>query len=129
MKHALKITLVLFSLVAIGAQCARSVQREVKKESPVKLPQEVQAAFALNPAQGGSELSGHVQYGNGAAAKGVVLSIGNFSVTSDGSGYYKIGYLNPGMKTVWVTPPGKQAKSFQVQVGASGTQRNFVVDW
>jgi hypothetical protein len=92
--------------------------------------QGAQATFKLNPPQDGdSALSGYVRYGNSSAAKGVVLSIGNFSVTSDGGGYYQIGYLRPGVKTVWVTPPGRQARSFSVQVGARPTQKDFVVDW
>jgi hypothetical protein len=99
------------------------------QDTSAKQVQGARATFKLNPPQdGNSELSGYVRYGS-SPAKGVVLSIGNFSVTSDGNGYYKLGYLRPGVKTVWVTPPGKQARSFSVQVGAGPTQKDFVVDW
>lgn len=76
-----------------------------------------------------SQLSGYVRYNNRTAAKGVVLSVGSFSVTTDVNGYYRIGYLKPGAKMVSITPPGKPTKSFPVQVGANPTQRDFNVDW
>ena len=87
----------------------------------------VAAAAATAPAD--TALSGYVRYQNNSAAKGVVVSIGNFSVTTDANGYYRIDYLRPGVKTVLVTPTGRQTRSFQVQVGASPTQRDFRVDW
>src|SRR5262245_48890416 len=84
---------------------------------------------ATTASQRDSELSGFVRYQNNTAARGVVLSIGNFNVTTDVNGYYKMGYVKPGVKTVWVTPPGKQARSFQVQIDANPTRRDFTVNW
>ena len=85
-------------------------------------------AAAATP-QKDTALSGYVRYTNKAAAKGVVLSVGSFSVTTDANGYYRIGYLRPGAKTVLVTPPGKQTRSFPIQVGANSTQKDFTIDW
>lgn len=84
---------------------------------------------AAAAAQPDTALSGYVRYSNRTAAKGVVLSVGNFSVTTDANGYYKMGYLRPGAKVVSITPPGKQTKSFPVQVGAAPTQKDFTIDW
>lgn len=87
-------------------------------------------AVAGAAAQRDTALSGYVRYkNNNAAAKGVVLSVGSFSVTTDANGYYKIDYLKPGVKVVSITPPGRQTRSFTVQVGANPTQKDFFVDW
>lgn len=86
-------------------------------------------AAAAATAQPDTALSGYVRYKNNSAARGVVLSVGNFNVTTDANGYYKMGYLKPGTKVVLVTPPGKQTRSFTVQVGATPTQKDFFVDW
>lgn len=80
-------------------------------------------------AQRDSELYGYVRYANNSAARGVIVSIGNFSVATDANGYYKMGYLRPGLKVVLITPPGKETRSFKVLVGSSPTQRDFIVDW
>ena len=86
-------------------------------------------AVATSAPQRDSELSGFVRYQNNTAARGVVLSVGNFNVATDANGYYKIGYVKPGVQTVWVTPPGKQARSFQVQIGTNPTRKDFTVNW
>ena len=35
----------------------------------------------------------------------------------------------PGAKVVSITPPGRQTKSFTVQVGDNPTQKDFTIDW
>ena len=85
------------------------------------------AAAAVQP---DSALSGYVRNkGNNSPVKGVVVSVGNFNVTTDANGFYRLGYLKPGTKIVLVTPPGRQTRSFTVQVGANPTQKDFFVDW
>jgi hypothetical protein len=80
-------------------------------------------------AQRDTELYGYIRYNNQSAARGVVVSIGNFSVATDQNGFYKIGYLRPGVKEVFITPPGKQTRSFRVVVGNNATHRDFTIDW
>ena len=80
-------------------------------------------------AQHASELSGYLRYKDKSAAKGVVVSIGNFSVVTDDNGYYKVTYLKPGLKVVSITPPNKATRSFKVMIGTKPTQKDFVVNW
>jgi len=80
-------------------------------------------------AQSNSELYGYVRYRDNSPAKGTVVSIGNFSVTTDANGYYKMTYLNPGLKIVSITPPGKPTRSFRVRIGSNPKQQDFIVDW
>lgn len=80
-------------------------------------------------AQRASELSGYLRYKDKSAAKGVVVSIGNFSVVTDANGYYKVSYLKPGLKVVSITPPDKATRSFKVMIGTKPTQKDFVVNW
>ena len=80
-------------------------------------------------AQRASELSGYLRYKDKSAAKGVVVSIGNFSVVTDANGYYKVTYLKPGLKVVSITPPNKATRSFKVMIGTKPTQKDFVVNW
>ena len=80
-------------------------------------------------AQRDTELYGYMRYSNRSAARGVVVTIGNFSVASDDKGFYKISYLRRGVKEVLVTPPGKHTRSFRVIVGDRATQRDFTIDW
>jgi hypothetical protein len=80
-------------------------------------------------AQRSSELSGYVRYSDNSPARGVILSIGNFSVATDANGFYKMSYLAPGVKAVAVTPPKKITRTFRVVVNNNPTQRDFKVDW
>src|SRR5439155_13980915 len=80
-------------------------------------------------AQGSSELSGYVRYGDNSPVRGAILSIGNLNVATDAHGYYKMSYLTPGVKAVRVTPPEKVTHTFSVRVNNSPTQQDFKVDW
>lgn len=80
-------------------------------------------------AQDSSELSGYVRNSDNTPAKGVIVSIGNFNVATDAKGYYKMGYLKPGVKAVAVTPPNRTTRTFRVVVNNSPTQRDFRIDW
>jgi len=79
--------------------------------------------------QKSTELYGHIKYTNGTAASGVGVSIGNYSVTTDKDGYYKMGFLKPGVTTVWITPPYKKTRSFRVVIGRTPTQKDFMINW
>ncbi|SRR6266498_3022208 len=89
----------------------------------------ISICFVVAMAQGWSELSGHVKYGNNSPAAGVVVSIGNNSVSTDANGYYKLSPLRPGPKVVSLTPPGKATRDFPVTIGSTPTSRDFVIDW
>ena len=78
--------------------------------------------------QASSELSGYVTLGN-RPAKGVTLTIGGYAVSTDGNGYYKFSFLQPGTVQVSVTPPSKQTRVFAVVVGAQPTRKDFPIDW
>jgi hypothetical protein len=80
-------------------------------------------------AQSSSELSGYVTYTDRRPASGAVVTVGNFSVTTDANGYYKLGFVRPGMRTVLITPQGRATRSFTVNVGTGPTKQNFVVNW
>ncbi len=83
----------------------------------------------LAMAQKSSELNGHVWYSNKSPAEGVILTIGNYSVTTDKDGYYKITFLKPGLCRVLIKPPDKATRSFKVMIGSTPTQKDFVVNW
>lgn len=85
----------------------------------------VVAAAAQRP----TELFGYIKNGDNSPAKGVVVSVGNFSVTTDNNGYYKLTYVKPGTNVVSLTPPRKPSRSFRVPIGPTPTQKDFKVDW
>ena len=87
------------------------------------------ACVAPGVAGKSSELSGHVYYSNKTPAQGVVLSIGNYSVTTDKDGYYRMTFLRPGSQEVLVTPPDKATRSFTVTVESELTLKDFWIDW
>jgi hypothetical protein len=85
--------------------------------------------LVLSMAQNSTEMYGRVTYANGAAASGVVLTIGNYSVTSDQDGNYKMTFLRPGTNTVTVSPPSKATKAFRVTISPTPMRRDFPIDW
>lgn len=87
------------------------------------------ASVALAVAGKPSELSGHVYYINKTPAEGVVLSIGNYSVTTNKDGYYRMTFLRPGSQEVLITPPNKATRSFTVTVESEPTFKDFWIDW
>ncbi len=80
-------------------------------------------------AQRPTELFGYVKNSDNSPAKGVVVSLGNFNVTTDNNGYYKLTYVKPGTSVVSLTPPRKPSRSFRVPIGATSTQKDFKIDW
>ena len=80
-------------------------------------------------AQSETELYGYIKYSDNSPARAVAVSVNGYSVATDDNGYYKIAFLKPGVATVLVSPRGKPTHSFKVMVGASSTQRDFVIDW
>ena len=80
-------------------------------------------------AQRPSEMFGWVKDKNNSPVKGVVVSIGNFSVATDANGYYKMTFLKPGVKVVSLTPPGKVTRSYKVTIGPNPKRQDFVIDW
>jgi len=76
-----------------------------------------------------SELSGYLKNPNKLPAKGVVVSVGNFSVASNADGYYRITGVRPGWRIVSLAPPGKATKSFRVLVNSTPTRKDFPIDW
>jgi hypothetical protein len=80
-------------------------------------------------AQGPSELSGRITNGQGAPVKGVVVSVGSFSVATDANGDYKIAYLKAGPRIISLSPPGKVTKSFRVTIQAGSNRKDFPIDW
>lgn len=85
--------------------------------------------LVLCTAQNSTEMYGRVTYSDGSAASGVVLTIGNYSVTSDQSGNYKMSFLRPGVNVVTVSPPRKATKTFKVTISPTRMLRNFPIDW
>lgn len=86
--------------------------------------------IVLAAAQQQSELSGHVYYKkNNSPAKGVIVTIGNYSVVTDRGGYYKLTFLKPGSQLVSVKFPGRSTRSFRVMIGSKPTSKDFVIDW
>ena len=85
--------------------------------------------LVLCMAQNSTEMYGRVTYGDGSAASGVVLTIGNYSVTSDQDGNYKMTFLRPGANTVTVSPPNKAARAFRVTISPTPMRRDFPVNW
>jgi hypothetical protein len=79
--------------------------------------------------QKASELNGKVTYRNRSPATGVVLTIGNYSVTTDKDGYYRMTFLPPGTRVILISPPKKRSRSVRVKIGAKPTKQDFVVDW
>ena len=85
------------------------------------------ATLAL--AQKSTQLYGYVKYSNGSPASGVVLTLGNYSVTTDKSGYYKMTFLRPGRFGVSVTPPGKKTVTIRVVINSTPTKADFTITW
>lgn len=86
--------------------------------------------LVLSTAQNSTEMYGRVTYkSNGAAASGVVLTIGNYSVTTDNDGRYRMTFLKPGPATVGVTPPRRATRTFRVNISSAPTEMNFPIDW
>jgi len=80
-------------------------------------------------AQNATELSGYVRYSNNTPVSGAIVTIGNFNVSTNDRGYYRVGSLRPGTKVVSISPPNKETRSFPVVVNSAPTQRDFVVNW
>jgi hypothetical protein len=80
-------------------------------------------------AQRSSQLYGYVRYSDYSAAKGVVVSVGDYNVITNDAGYYKVASVSSGDNAVLITPPGKATKSFTVNVGSGPTQQDFKIDW
>ena len=76
-----------------------------------------------------TEMYGRVTYRDGSAASGVVLTIGNYSVTTDANGDYKMAFLRPGVTLVAVSPPRKITKTFRVNIAPTPMRRDFPIDW
>jgi hypothetical protein len=79
--------------------------------------------------QSPSELSGVVRNRDKSPAKDVAVTIGSYGVQTDANGFYKLSYLKPGVKTVFISPPGKKTRSFKLVVSAKPTQKDFIIDW
>ena len=80
-------------------------------------------------AQRSSQLFGYVTYSDNSAAKGVVVSVGDFNVATNDAGYYRVASVSSGENVVSITPPGKATRSFPVSVGSGPTQKDFRIDW
>jgi len=76
-----------------------------------------------------SQLFGYVTYNDNSAAKGVVVTVGDFNVATNDAGYYRVASVNSGENVVSITPPGKATRSFPVSVGSGPTQKDFRIDW
>ena len=76
-----------------------------------------------------SQLYGYVSYSDNSAAKGVVVSVGDFNVITNDAGYYKVASVSSGDNVVSITPPGKTTRSFPVSIGSGATQKDFKIDW
>jgi len=67
--------------------------------------------FAISFAQVETyELEGWVKYQNNDPARGVTMSIGNYAITTDQSGYYRFTLLwpvEPGEYVISISPPGR----------------------
>lgn len=80
-------------------------------------------------AQQPTELRGQVKYKNNTPAARVVISISGFNVVTDANGYYKIGFLRPGLQTVRITPPGKSSRFHRVKIQPTATEYNVKINW
>lgn len=89
------------------------------------------ACVALVMAGKSTELYGHVYYSDKTPAPGVVLSIGNYSVTSEQDGSYRMTFLRPGSQVVLVKPPGKDkvTRPFRVTIKSEPTLKDFLINW
>jgi len=87
------------------------------------------ACVALVMAGKSTELYGHVYNNDKTPAQGVVLSIGNYSVTSEKDGSYRMTFLRPGFQVVSVKPPGKVTRPFKVVIKSEPTLRDFFINW
>lgn len=80
-------------------------------------------------AQTQSGLYGCVKFKNYTPARGVIVSIGSYSVSTNADGCYKLAFLKPGVRVVSVSPPGKPSRSYRVTIGRTPTEKNFTIDW
>lgn len=87
------------------------------------------ACVALAVAGKSSEMYGHVYWSNNTPAEGVVLSIGNYSVTTERDGSYKMAFLRPGPQEVSITPPGKSTRKRTVTIKPEPTLQDFRIEW
>jgi hypothetical protein len=76
-----------------------------------------------------TEMSGYITNANKVAVKGVVVSVGSFSVATDANGYYKIAYLRPGSRIVSLSPSGKVTRSRRVALQPGANRQDFTIDW
>jgi hypothetical protein len=76
-----------------------------------------------------TEMSGYITNTNKVPLKGVVVSVGSFSVATDDNGYYKIAYLKPGSRIVSLSPSGKVTRSRRVALQPGPNRQNFTIDW
>src|SRR5215813_10603890 len=85
----------------------------------------IATAFAVQ----NSELNGYVTWQDRSPAKGVVMIIGRYSITTDEMGYYKFSFLQPGEYTVVVSPPRKPSRFFKVKVADKFTHQDYTINW
>ena len=76
-----------------------------------------------------TKLYGWAKWGDNNVARGVVMSLGSYSVATNAEGYYEFAFLRAGNHVVSVTPPGKPTRSFTVNVNGSTTRKDFVINW
>ncbi|MCK4824819.1 carboxypeptidase regulatory-like domain-containing protein [bacterium] len=75
------------------------------------------------------QLQGYVQWANGDAAQGIVMSISGYSVSTNQYGYYSFGFLYPGQYVISISPPGRLTRSFWVTVTQGATRQDFIINW
>jgi hypothetical protein len=80
-------------------------------------------------AQRPTQLFGYIRNSDTSPARGVVVSVGNFSVATDDHGKYSLQNVKPGANVVSLTPSGKATRSFRISIGAEPTEKNFTIDW
>lgn len=89
----------------------------------------IMACIAVTMAQQQSELSGFVKYNNKTAARGVIVTIGTYSVVTNKDGYYRMTFVKPGSRVVSITPPYKATKYYKVRIEMSPTRKDFEINW
>lgn len=84
---------------------------------------------AAAPQERPTEMSGYIRNMDKVALKGVVVSVGSFSVATDANGFYRIAYLRPGARIVSLSPSGKVTKSRRVALQPGPNRQDFTIDW